>query len=175
MQGNLNADLVIVGQDWGDTRYFTGNSGREAERDPTNETLRRLLASIGMNVVAPIAADAGGGLVFMINAVLRLRDGGMQAKVRPEWFANCGARFLRPTIDLIAPKVVVSFGEWAYKTITAALGLPRMAFRKAVEQPNGFDLGNGILYFPLYHCGSNPQHASQDGAATPGLGAVGRA
>ncbi|MEO8593833.1 MAG: hypothetical protein ABI759_10975 [Candidatus Solibacter sp.] len=26
-QGNLNARLVIVGQDWGDTGYFTANKG----------------------------------------------------------------------------------------------------------------------------------------------------
>jgi hypothetical protein len=44
----------------------------------------------------PTAADAGGGIVFMTNAVLCLKDGGMQAKVRPEWFPNWGSRFLRP-------------------------------------------------------------------------------
>src|ERR1035441_2430857 len=28
-QGNLSADLLVVGQDWGDTRYFAKNKGRE--------------------------------------------------------------------------------------------------------------------------------------------------
>lgn len=85
---------MIVGQDWGDTRYFTSNAGRDVERNPTNETLRRLLALIGIDIPAPTAADADGALVFMTNAVLCLKDGGMQAKVRPEWFANCGSGFL---------------------------------------------------------------------------------
>jgi hypothetical protein len=57
-QGNLNADLVIVGQDWGDTRYFSDNGGREAPRNPTNEMLRRLLGSIGIDIAGPTAADA---------------------------------------------------------------------------------------------------------------------
>jgi len=78
----------------------------------------------------------------------------MQAKVRPEWFANCGARFLRPTIDLIAPNVVVTLGEWAYRTVTAAYGLRRTAFRKAVERPEGFRLADGIVCVPVYHCGA---------------------
>jgi DNA polymerase len=36
-QGNLNADLMIVGRDWGDTRYFLDNRGREKPGNPTNE------------------------------------------------------------------------------------------------------------------------------------------
>ena len=136
-QGNLNADLVIVGQDWGDTRYFIQNAGRESPRNPTNENLRRLLGSIGIEIAGPTAADAGGGTVFLTNAVLCLKDGGMQAKVRADWFTNCGARFLRPTIDLIAPKVVVTLGERAYRATTAAYGVPRVAFRAAVESPDG--------------------------------------
>ena len=74
-------------------------------RARTNETLRRLLRSIGIDIAGPTAADAGGGTVFLTNAVLCLKNGGMQAKVSPDWFTNCGSRFLRPTIDLIAPRV----------------------------------------------------------------------
>ena len=96
----------------------------------------------------------GGGVIFLTNAILCLKDGGMQAKVRPEWFANCGARFLRPTIDIIAPKVVVTLGEWAYRATTAAYGVPRIPFRKAVEQSEGFRLEDGITCVPVYHCGA---------------------
>lgn len=110
-QGNLNADLVIVGQDWGDTRYFLTNRGREAARNPTNETLAKLLRSIGIEVVAPGAGTSGGGPCFFTNAVLCLKQGGLQAKVDLEWFVNCGSRFLRQTIDLIAPKAVVWIGS----------------------------------------------------------------
>src|SRR5262249_42688042 len=73
---------------------------------------------------------------------------------QPEWFTSCGARFLRPTIDLIAPKVVVTLGEWAYRAVTAAYGVPRIAFREAVEQPEGFRLPGGITCIPVYHCGA---------------------
>ena len=35
-QGHLNAELMVVGQDWGDTNYFIKNQGLEAKRNPTN-------------------------------------------------------------------------------------------------------------------------------------------
>ena len=43
-QGHLGARLMVVGQDWGDTRYFTRYAEREASRNPTNITLAKLLA-----------------------------------------------------------------------------------------------------------------------------------
>jgi uracil-DNA glycosylase len=78
----------------------------------------------------------------------------MQARVLADWFTNCGARFLRPTIGLIAPKVVVTLGEWAYLATTAAYGLSRVAFRNAVEQEEGVFLTDGLCCFPMYHCGA---------------------
>lgn len=65
---------------------------------------------------------------------------------------NCGSRFLRPTIDLIAPKAVATLGEWAYRTILEAYGVPRFAFKSAVERPDGFKLASGSSYSPMYHC-----------------------
>ncbi|MEO8596249.1 MAG: uracil-DNA glycosylase family protein [Candidatus Solibacter sp.] len=153
-QGNLNADLVIVGQDWGDTGYFSANKGHEKAGNPTNVTLMKLLASIGIVIAVPTADDAGGGAVFMTNAILCLKDGGMQGDVRPEWFANCGARFLKPTIDVISPKVVVTLEERAYRALVGGYGLPRMAFRTAVERPEGFMLASGTRCWPMYHCGA---------------------
>ncbi len=38
-QGNLDSDLIIVGQDWGDTRYFEKWEGRDQQTgNPTNCT-----------------------------------------------------------------------------------------------------------------------------------------
>jgi uracil-DNA glycosylase len=153
-QGNLNAEIVIVGQDWGDTRYFLTNRGREAGRNPTNETLVKLLGSIDVDVAPPNSEEDRRSRCFFTNAVLCLKQhGGLQGKAEPEWFMNCGRRFLRPTIDLIAPKAVVSLGEQAYRGIMASYGMPRMAFRIAVERPEGLLLTGTIRHFPMYHCG----------------------
>ena len=156
-QGNLVAKLVVVGQDWGDTSYFSKNKGHESRSNPTNETLRDLLRSVKIEIPSPSIDDNGEGVVFLTNAILSLKEGGLQAKVEPEWFSNCGKKFLRPTIELVAPKVVVSLGEAAYRSLTAAWDLRRMAFRSAVETVTGFRLGSSV-YFPMYHCGARIQN-----------------
>ena len=75
---------------------------------------------------------------------------------------NCGSRFLRPTIDLIAPKAVVSLGEWAYRAIMEAYGVRRIAFKSAVERLDGFKLAGGSSYFPMYHCGARMLNTHRD-------------
>src|SRR2546430_543392 len=53
-QGNLSADLVVVGQDWGDTSYFRRVRGWDTdERNPTDRTLMKLLRSIGVVIDPP--------------------------------------------------------------------------------------------------------------------------
>lgn len=152
-QGNINAQLMVVGQDWGDVRYFVNNQGRESASNPTNKNLVRLLESIGISIL-PVSNPLGySGEVFLTNAILCLKDGGLQGPVKREWFGNCGAAFLRPLIELVNPKVVVSLGQLPYRAIRKLYGLPRVTFRNAVETEPGFLLPNGIRYFPMYHCG----------------------
>jgi DNA polymerase len=58
-QENLNADLMLVGQDWGDVAYFVNNRGHEAARNPTNEMLRYLLSTVGIPIASPSPTDSG--------------------------------------------------------------------------------------------------------------------
>ena len=117
-QGNLNATLLVIGQDWADKKTFLGCKGLDDARNPTNKILIRLLASVGIKIDPD--NDGGREPVFLTNAILCLKDGsqgGMQAAVKPEWFRNCGERFLKPTIALIHPRVVVTLGEHAYRSV----------------------------------------------------------
>jgi hypothetical protein len=50
----------------------------------------KLLRSIGITITGPSSRAAAGGTLFFTNAVLCLKAGGMQARVMPEWFTNCG-------------------------------------------------------------------------------------
>jgi DNA polymerase len=151
-QGSLDATLVVVGQDWGDVGYFRKYEGGEAERNRSNETLRELLSSIGIEINPPSATDDADGVVFLTNAILCLKEGGLGASVKPKWFTNCGRCFLKPIIEIISPKVVASLGEYAYRSIQRLYDLPRMSLRDAVEQEGGFLLPNGSLSFAMYHC-----------------------
>ena len=152
-QGNLHAEILVVGQDWGDTKYFLTNKLRDTPSNPTNKTLRHLMSVAGLRIDAPSAANSGAGIAFFTNAVLCLKQGGMQAAVDPVWFANCGKLFLRPTIELIAPNAVVTLGARAYRAVCYDYGLRPQAFRRAVEaEPT--QLLSGPLLLPVYHCGA---------------------
>jgi uracil-DNA glycosylase family 4 len=119
-----------------------------------NETLCKLLESIGFDIERPLPQDSGGGALFLTNAVLCLkREGGMQGATKPKWFMNC-APFLRRTIEIVRPKVIVTLGEGAYQAIATLYKLKPLPFRGAVDIKDGFELPNGIRLFPVYHCGA---------------------
>ena len=116
LHGDLDADLMIIGQDWGDVRYYTANHGLDDFRNPTMRTLECLLRGIGLDV-SLAAYGTGARGVFLTNAVLCLKEGGLQARVEREWFENCGSNFLRRQVEIIAPRIVVALGQKAYEAV----------------------------------------------------------
>jgi uracil-DNA glycosylase len=156
-QGNLDAPLMLVGQDWGDVQWFVREEGRSTDTSRTNKTLLRLLASIGFELKLP-SETPGDGVLFFTNAVLCLKDGGAQASVPTEWFRNCGTRFLRPTIELVQPKIVVCLGERAYRAVLGAWEIKARKFSDAVTLKEPVALSPlGPWVFPVYHCGARTQ------------------
>ena len=47
LHGDLDARLMIIGQDWGDVGYYSSNRGLDDFRNPTMRTLERLLRGLG--------------------------------------------------------------------------------------------------------------------------------
>ena len=75
--GALNAELLIVGQEWGDVDSFIRQEGLD-NASATNQMLRELLGSIGVEVAtAPMRKSESA--VFLTNAALCLKQGGAQA------------------------------------------------------------------------------------------------
>lgn len=139
--GRFNPELMIIGQDWGDTTSYRTQRGIEDPNGPTNQTLADLVRLIGLDMDE----------VFLTNAVLCLKEGGDQAPVREEWFRNCGERFLKPTIEVVNPRVLVTLGERAYRSVEVLFDLPRIEFRQAVGNVEGFMLSERLRLFPMYH------------------------
>ncbi|MFH7326437.1 uracil-DNA glycosylase family protein [Desulfurivibrio sp. C05AmB] len=151
-QGNLDATLMVVGQDWGDTVYFIRRRGQEGPRNPTNLALVELVDIAGASIGEP-GSSLGRNVAFFTNAILCLKKGGLQGKVQKEWFAEC-ASFLRRQIEIVHPLVVVGLGQRAYQTILQSFGLTAGTFRTEVEEPQGRLLPNGTQAFAVYHCGA---------------------
>ena len=149
-QGDLDADLMVVGQDWGDVAGFILQSGVDND-SRTNRLIRELLAYVGIKVIAP-PARSSKSKVFLTNAVLCLKHGDCQSPVSRHWYKNCGPNFLRPQIEIVRPKVVVAMGEWSYRTIMHAFGLSPVRFREAVGSADPIELFTGTVLVPVYHC-----------------------
>jgi len=152
-QANLNARLLVIGQDWGDKRYFVDHRGFDGLENPTNRHLKALLESVGVAIQPPPNTESVGE-IFLTNAILCLKRGGLQAPVRTEWFENCGKKYLQPLIDLVDPEIVITLGLRALTTVLNLYGIPRpKCLRDAVENRDDIELPGGTLLFPMYHCG----------------------
>lgn len=164
--GDLEADLMVVGQDWGDVAYFERNRGLDAPGNPTSHALAELLAGVGRplppspTAVAPLPPGGNRGAgVFLTNALLWLKTGGMQALVPEAWFGGDSATFLLEQVALVQPRVVVALGRRAHDALLRAYDLPASAgpFRRAVEAREGTQLPGvpgGTALFAAYHCGA---------------------
>jgi hypothetical protein len=94
-QDNLDAKVMVVGQDWDDTTYFVDHKAHEGPSNPTNLALVELLGVAGVVIGEP-GSETGRDIAFSTNAILCLKraTAGLQGKVQRSWFANC-APFLR--------------------------------------------------------------------------------
>jgi len=151
-QGNLNANLMVVAQDWGDVAAFQKQDGIDWDNSETNRVLRDLLAAIGFNIDLP-SSSTGRGLLFFTNAILCLKRGGAQAAVKTQWFRNCGAQFLKPQIEIVKPRVVICLGQRAYDAVLRAYSRKPLPFREAVDGHQPTILPNNVAAFAVYHCG----------------------
>lgn len=150
--GERPADLLVVGRDWGDVGYLRANGGRDAPANRTNVALRRLLGLAGFG---PRPGHRAGprGAVFLTNAVLCIKSGGMSAPVAASCFRNCRP-FLARTIAEVDPEFIVGLGRDAYDSLVELYAVRAPAFREAVEEGAATDLGGRWLFASVH-----PSHA----------------
>jgi len=152
-QGNLRAPILVVGQDSSNFLTYAEKQGDfPGKRVRTNLRLVDLVASAGITIEAPERGSSRAGSCFFTNAVLCLKDGPyMTGPIGEEDFRRCGEHFLRPTIKLVTPRVVVTLGMVALAAVSWAFAreVPTL-FHSTVGQflP---DLPGGARLFPVYH------------------------
>ena len=133
--GPLNAKIVFVAEAPG--RLGAGRTGVPFQGDRSGENFEILLASAGIT-----RKD-----VFITNAVLclPLKDGNNSRPNAAE-IKNCST-FLKSTLDLVKPKIVVSLGIVALDSLNRIFNT-RYKLSETVTKPQ--TLPNFTL-FPLYH------------------------
>lgn len=161
-QGSLDAKILLVGQDWGDVRYFKKRGGIDEDNNPTNRNLGDLFQSIEIPLEGPESPIKNGGL-FFTNVILCLKKGGLSAPVEEKHALSCGKHYLKPLVSIINPKVVIALGEKAYRSVCACYGLKPAPFKDAVMVEHGFPLTLECRLFPVYHCGARGWNINRKG------------
>ncbi len=150
-QGNRKAELMVVGQDFSDVAGFKTYRGWAGADVQTNKTLLELLACAGVKISGPVYGKPDDRL-FFTNAVLCMKSGslgGRQQDIPNRCFANCSS-FLRRTVEIVAPTVVVTLGAGALKAA-------RFAFPGTSDEPlrevvgRFLPLAPNIALVPMYH------------------------
>jgi len=151
-QGNLNADIMLIGQDWGTVKYYRETKGAHKDNTPTNTSLRILFNEIGIDIGTPSKPNHEAPC-FFTNVILGLKEGEeMAGKIKAQWIKENAIEFLKPNIDIIKPKIIITLGKKAYDAMAHIYGLRNDPMKKLVTQ-NPIKLYDGILLFAMYHCG----------------------
>ena len=150
-QGDLDAKLLVIGQDWGDENYFRSNEGRDNDGNATNQNLRKLVSFIGCDPGLP--SNPTVQPLFFTNAVLGIKSGGMSADLKHDWLRHSSLNFTGPLIEIIRPRLIVTLGISAYKSLRFIFPyLPYEPMNNLLKYPPFHLSGSGVL-FPMAHCG----------------------
>lgn len=151
-QGNLEADIIIVGQDWGSQAEFKKMEGKDSPKNPTNKFLKELMEELSNNSF------------FITNAALCIRKEGAQGGLNDEWLFNCRP-FLIKQIEIIEPTTIIALGQKTFYSVLRALKLERTGIHsttfKNLVDGNPIEHG-GVKIFPVYHPGAYGQMSRKE-------------
>jgi uracil-DNA glycosylase len=137
LRGDLDAKVVVVGQDFACQEQPYDAPNPEL---PTNKNLARLIAAAGLR------------RVYLTNAVLCLKPGGMSAPVPSAWVNHC-ASHLRRTIEIVGPTVIAALGAVAWRATCRAFDVASPPTLSEVVGTQPILLPNTPALFGFNHCG----------------------
>lgn len=169
---DLNARIVIVGQDYADIGTYERDKGRvqtESIKDQhnrkeysteTNLRLWQLVQLLGIDIGSPYEQRNDSG-VFLTNAVLCLKPGTMSSPNPEQVYHNCSVALLGPLIKQIEPKAVIALGKHATRSVLFAYSEKDSTLGQKVEEPfrdlfktREIPLSRDTFLYPVYHPGS---------------------
>ena len=168
-RGNLNAPILLVGQDWGCLRtkdgeacirkiqlapdgpipnYMAGND------NPTDKNLVRLFQE-----ALSISVEKPNPKVFFTNFVLGYRNEGTSGGFKPDWIRHDQA-FFRELAEIIEPQVILCLGRNTFEGVLTAFSKQVQigAYNHFIESnqnpvPVMLNSGKTAYVFALAHCG----------------------
>jgi len=150
--GDLDAKVLVIGQDWGDVKYYLSHKGYDIDSNPTSKNLVELFSMLGVDIGLPNNPNKNAK-VFFTNAILGIKDGGMSSSVNAKWVNEGAKEFLAPLIEIVQPEIIITLGTNPYKAIAEVFGLKKSIPLKELSSKEPVMLDDGKLLFPMFHCG----------------------
>lgn len=149
--GNLDADTILIGQDFGDAAYYINNKGKDEPGNPTNLNLQILFKQTGIEL-NDIDEDNSHLKLYFTNAVLGAKTtGGMAGQIKKEWYKDTARRFTKELIEIINPKSIIAMGSTALDALAIIYNLQFKNMKEAVQQ-NPHKLPDNRTLYVVYHC-----------------------
>jgi len=155
-QGNLDARVVVVGQEFCDVETYIRTEGKverfpNVYEYPSNKNLHDLCGLLGFDVGHPTSPNKSAPF-FFTNAVMALKAGSMSANFHDRWLEESRREFLAPLLDIIRPKVIISIGAKATLTVGRHFGF-KVGKHSEMLATSPIQTKLGPLVFPVYHTG----------------------
>lgn len=162
-QGNLDADIMVIGQDYGQKE-----DGVAIEvcsyADSTNHTDRKLRELI------ECAFDKSLDEIplFFTNMANCYRKKRTSGGMHSGWLPLCANKYMERLIRIIRPKIIIVLGRSAFEALHCMENLPvkcldpiksgKENYAEMIQHRYQIDLGDeSINVFPVYHPGANSQ------------------
>lgn len=155
-QNNLNAKILLVGQEFCDVATYKKTLGRveqypEIYEYPSNQNLADYFNLLGYNIGHPLNPNKNMPL-FFTNAVMGLKQPPMSSNFKDKWLEESRDFFLKPLIELIAPKIIITIGTKAAKSVGKLYNLNISSLKTNIDNLP-LRTENDTLIFTLYHVG----------------------
>lgn len=168
-RGNLNAPILLVGQDWGCLRTKDGEACIRKIQFAPDGPIPNYMAgndnSTDKNLVRlfqetlSISVETPASEVFFTNFVLGYRNEGTSGGFKPDWIRHDQA-FFRELAEIIEPQVILCLGRNTFEGVLTALSKQVQigAFNHFIESdqnpiPIVLNSGKTAYVFALAHCG----------------------
>jgi uracil-DNA glycosylase len=153
---NVDATLMIIGQDWASEKYFQRSKNRTSWQDtlrthfgqdpqlPTNRNIRRLLHCFGIKWRQTYATDVS---IF-------IKPGNMNGDIPDALLRYCAIKYTIPQLRIVRPKMVLCLGSRTFNAVRYALGMPAMKLNAACGlEPHTVDDQTGTEIYGVPHTG----------------------
>ena len=179
-RNNLDAAILLVGQDWGsyidkdgksllnfiserenDPEYPYIRSDDTPYKNPTDFNLMKLFDEcLGVKIGREFVSNHN---LFFTNFVLCYRNNGerISGNFKKIWVDNCSEYFVR-LVNIIEPKIVICLGRNVFDSVLRAANvrIPKEKYNRIIESGcQTITIGNiNCAVFPLAHCGTYGTH-----------------